>query len=115
MRLWREEVFGPVLAVTRAKTFEEALALANDCEFGLTCAIYTQDLTLALRFSEEAEVGMVHVNSPTIGGEAQVPFGGVKGSGVGEREMSKEGLHFFTELKTVFLDYTGAARSSSIY
>ncbi|MDE2142749.1 MAG: aldehyde dehydrogenase family protein, partial [Elusimicrobia bacterium] len=58
---------------------------------------------------------MVHVNSPTIGGEAQVPFGGVKGSGVGEREMSKEGLHFYTELKTVFLDYTGATRSSNIY
>ena len=115
MRLWREEVFGPVLAVTRAKDFEEALGLANDCVFGLTCAIYTQDLTQAMRFADAAEVGMVHVNSPTIGGEAQVPFGGVKGSGVGDREMSKEGLHFFTELKTVFLDYTGAARASNIY
>jgi len=114
-RLWQEEVFGPVLAVARAKTFEQALELANDCPFGLTCAIYTQDLTLAMRFSESIEAGMVHVNSPTIGGEAQVPFGGVKGSGVGEREMSKEGLHFFTELKTVFLDYTGASRSSNIY
>jgi aldehyde dehydrogenase (NAD+) len=114
-RLWQEEVFGPVLAVARAKSFDEALELANDCPFGLTCAIYTQDLTLAMRFSERIEAGMVHVNSPTIGGEAQVPFGGVKGSGVGEREMSKEGLHFFTELKTVFLDYTGERRSSNIY
>jgi acyl-CoA reductase-like NAD-dependent aldehyde dehydrogenase len=114
-RLWQEEVFGPVLAVARAKTFDEALSLANDCAFGLTCAVYTQDLTLAMRFCENIEAGMVHVNSPTIGGEAQVPFGGVKGSGVGEREMSKEGLHFFTELKTVFLDYTGASRSSNIY
>jgi aldehyde dehydrogenase (NAD+) len=114
-RLWQEEVFGPVLAVARAKTFDEAIALANDCAFGLTCAVYTQDLTLAMRFCEQIEAGMVHVNSPTIGGEAQVPFGGVKGSGVGEREMSKEGLHFFTELKTVFLDYTGASRSSNIY
>ncbi len=114
-RLWREEVFGPVLAVARAKTFDQALALANDCAFGLTCAVYTQNLTLALRFCERVEAGMVHVNSPTIGGEAQVPFGGVKGSGVGEREMSKEGLHFFTELKTVFLDYTGEGRSSHIY
>jgi aldehyde dehydrogenase (NAD+) len=108
-------VFGPVLAVARAKSFEEALSLANDCAFGLTCAVYTQDLTLAMRFCDDVEAGMVHVNSPTIGGEAQVPFGGVKGSGVGEREMSKEGLHFFTELKTVFLDYTGASRSSNIY
>jgi len=114
-RLWQEEVFGPVLAVARAKTFDEALELANDCPFGLTCAIYTQDLTLAMRFSEKIEAGMVHVNSPTIGGEAQVPFGGVKGSGVGEREMSKEGLYFYTEQKTVFLDYTGQRRSSNIY
>ncbi|HVA66296.1 MAG TPA: aldehyde dehydrogenase family protein [Elusimicrobiota bacterium] len=114
-RIFKEEVFGPVLSVTRTRSLDEMLALVNDCAFGLTCAIYTRDLNLALKFSEEAEVGMVHVNSPTIGGEAQVPFGGVKGSGVGEREMSKEGLHFFTELKTVFLDYTGARRESNIY
>ncbi|MHB2026680.1 MAG: aldehyde dehydrogenase family protein [Elusimicrobiota bacterium] len=114
-RIFQEEVFGPVLAVTRTKSFEDMLSLVNDCAFGLTCAIYTRDLNLALKFSEEAEVGMVHVNSPTIGGEAQVPFGGVKGSGVGEREMSKEGLHFFTELKTVFVDYTGTRRESNLY
>jgi aldehyde dehydrogenase (NAD+) len=114
-RLWQEEVFGPVLAVARTKNFDEAVALANDSPFGLTCAFYTQDLTLAMRFCDRVEAGMVHVNSPTIGGEAQVPFGGVKGSGVGEREMSKEGLHFFTELKTIFLDYTGERRSSNIY
>ena len=115
MRLWQEEVFGPVLAVARAKTFEQALELANDCPFGLTSAVYTQDLTLAMRFCDGIEAGMVHVNSPTIGGEAQVPFGGVKGSGVGEREMAEEGLKFFTELKTIFLDYTGQRRSSNIY
>lgn len=115
MRLWREEVFGPVLAVTRFSTYEEGIALANDCEFGLTSAIYTQNLTLAMRFAEDVESGMTHINSPTIGGEAQVPFGGIKGSGVGEREMAKEGMNFFTELKTVFLDYTGRKRESSIY
>src|SRR6185436_14632822 len=93
MRLWQEEVFGPVLAVTRAKDFDQAVALSNDCQFGLTCAFYSQDLTLAMRFTDEIEAGMVHLNSPTIGGEAQVPFGGVKGSGVGEREMAKEGMH----------------------
>lgn len=114
-RLWQEEVFGPVLAVARAKTFDEAIELANDCPFGLTSAVYTQDLTLAMSFVDRIEAGMVHVNSPTIGGEAQVPFGGVKGSGVGDREMSKEGLHFFTEQKTVFLDYTGHSRASNIY
>ena len=115
MRLYQEEVFGPVLAVTRVKDFDEMLEIANDCPFGLTCAFYTQDISLAMNFAEKIETGMVHVNSPTIGGEAQVPFGGVKGSGVGEREMSKEGLHFFTELKTVFLDYTGQRRQSNLY
>ena len=68
-----------------------------------------------MRFTEEVEAGMVHLNSPTIGGEAQVPFGGVKGSGVGEREMAKEGMHFFTEQETVFLVYTGRRRASNLY
>ena len=114
MRLFKEEIFGPVLAVTRVNSFAQAVSCANDCEFGLTASIYTQDIALAMEFVEAIEVGMVHVNSPTIGGEAQVPFGGVKGSGAGDREMAKEGLHFFTELKTVFLDYTGQSRQSNI-
>ncbi|MBI4376324.1 MAG: aldehyde dehydrogenase family protein [Elusimicrobia bacterium] len=115
MRLFKEEVFGPVLAVSRVRDFGQAVELANGVEFGLTSAIYTQDISLAMRFVDKIEAGMVHVNSPTIGGEAQVPFGGIKGSGVGEREMAKEGLHFFTELKTVFLDYTGQRRESNLY
>lgn len=114
-RLWQEEIFGPVLSVARAKTFEQALELANDSAFGLTSAFYGQDMTLAMKFVEGMEAGMVHLNSPTIGGEAQVPFGGVKGSGVGEREMAKDGLHFFTEQKTVFVDYTGQRRQSNLY
>jgi len=114
-RLWQEEIFGPVLSVARAKTFDQALELANDSPFGLTSAFYGQDMTLAMKFVEGMEAGMVHLNSPTIGGEAQVPFGGVKGSGVGEREMAKDGLHFFTEQKTVFVDYTGQSRQSNLY
>ncbi|MBI4348548.1 MAG: aldehyde dehydrogenase family protein [Elusimicrobia bacterium] len=115
MRIWQEEVFGPVLAVARFKTFDEMMKLANDCPFGLTSAIYTQELTVSMRFVEAMEAGMVHVNSPTIGGEPAVPFGGAKGSGVGDREMAKEGVRFFSESKTVFLDYTGQTRSSNIY
>ena len=113
--LFQEEIFGPVLSVTRVKTFEEAVQAANAVRYGLTSAVYTQDLTLAMRFVEDVEAGMVHVNSPTIGGEAQVPFGGVKASGVGEREMAKEGVMFFSQPKTVFLDYTGQSRKSNIY
>jgi acyl-CoA reductase-like NAD-dependent aldehyde dehydrogenase len=114
-RLAREEVFGPVLAVQSARDADEAFHLANDTEFGLTASIYTRDYFQAMRFVERAEVGMVHVNQPTVGGEAQLPFGGVKSTGVGEKEMAEEGSNFFTHLKTVFLDYTGAKRTTSIY
>jgi len=68
-----------------------------------------------MRFVDRIEAGMVHVNQPTVGGEAQLPFGGIKGTGVGEKEMAEEGLNFFTHLKTVFHDYTGAKRETNIY
>ncbi len=114
-RLHQEEVFGPVVAVVEVADFEEALHAANHVEFGLSASIYTRDTNLAMRFIERSEVGMVHVNNPTVGGEAQLPFGGWKSTGVGEREMAEEGAEFFTQLKTVFFDYTGAARTSKIY
>lgn len=111
-RLFREEVFGPVLAVTKIKDLQEGIRLANASEFGLSCSLYTQDVGSVMRFVEEVETGMVHVNEPTVGGEAQLPFGGTKSTGVGEREMSEEGLHFFTEQKTVFINFTGKAERS---
>ncbi len=107
MRLFREEVFGPVLGVTVARSLDEAIQAANSVEYGLTASIFTQDIDSVMRFVEETETGMVHVNEPTIGGEAQLPFGGTKSTGVGEREMAEEGLNFFTELKTVFINYAG--------
>lgn len=113
--LAQEEVFGPVLSIIRAKNYEEAVEMANNTKYGLSSSIYTRNINKAMRFTDDIEAGMVHINSPTLGGEAQVPFGGIKASGIGDREMAKEGLHFFTELKTVFLDYTGGARKSNIY
>jgi aldehyde dehydrogenase (NAD+) len=65
-----------------------------------------------MRFIEDVEVCMVHVNEPTVGGEAQLPFGGTKSTGVGEREMAEEGLNFFTDIKTVFINYSGKADAS---
>ena len=109
MRIFKEEVFGPVLSISTAKNLEEALAFANGVEYGLTTSIFTENIDTILRFVEEVEAGMVHVNEPTIGGEAQLPFGGTKATGVGEREMAEEGLNFFTELKTVFINYSGKA------
>src|SRR3989338_8365451 len=109
MRIFREEIFGPVLSVTTANTLDEALSFANAVEYGLTTSIFTENLDSVMNFVEEVETGMVHVNEPTIGGEAQLPFGGTKATGVGEREMAEEGLNFFTELKTVFINYSGRA------
>ena len=114
MRIFQEEVFGPVLSVAAAKDVDEALRMANSVEFGLTTSIFTRDIDRVMRFVDEVETGMVHVNEPTIGGEAQLPFGGVKATGVGEREMSEEGLNFFTELKTVFINYSGESGRAMI-
>ena len=114
MRIFREEVFGPVLSVARAKDFDEAVQMANAVDFGLAASIFTRDVNRVMRYIERIEVGMVHVNEPTIGGEAQLPFGGAKQTGVGPREMGEEGLHFFTELKTVFLNYAGTGSQAAI-
>ena len=114
MRIFQEEIFGPVLTVATADSLEEALDHANSVEFGLTTSIFTQDIDTIMRFIEEVETGMVHVNEPTIGGEAQLPFGGIKATGVGEREMAEEGLNFFTEVKTVFINFSGSAERQMI-
>ncbi len=109
MRIFKEEIFGPVLSVTTATSLEQALQFANGVEYGLTTSIFTDNVDTIMNFVEEVETGMVHVNEPTVGGEAQLPFGGTKATGVGEREMAEEGLNFFTELKTVFINYSGKA------
>lgn len=115
MRIAREEIFGPVVSVLRVKSFDEAVEVANAVPFGLSASIYTQDITKAMRFVEVAEVGKVHINSSTIGGEAQAPFGGTKATGIGPREQGLEAFEFYTEIKTVYVDYTGKKRQSSFY
>jgi alpha-ketoglutaric semialdehyde dehydrogenase len=107
-RIFQEEIFGPVLSVSTFKTFEEAIELANNTEFGLSASLFSKDMTTVMRYTEEIEAGMVHVNEPTIGGEAQLPFGGLKATGYGDREMSEDGLNFYTETKTVFINYSGS-------
>lgn len=114
MRIFQEEVFGPVVAFTEAKNLDEAIELANGVEFGLTSSIFTDNVNYANRFVKEVHSGMTHVNEPTIGGEAQLPFGGVGSTGVGDREMAQEGLNFFTELKTVFVNYAPTGERSMI-
>ena len=115
MRIAREEIFGPVLSVIRVKDFDEAVHVANDVDFGLSSSLYTNDVNRMYRFVDLIETGIVHVNSPTVGGEAQAPFGGMKGTGVGTREQGAVAIDFYTELKTVYADYTGTKRTTNIY
>ena len=114
-RVAREEIFGPVLCILRAKDYEDAMTLANASEYGLTASIYTNDAARVFDFCERIEAGMVHVNSPTVGGEAQIPFGGVKSSGIGDREQGPTALDFYSDVKVIYIDYTGAARTSKFY
>lgn len=115
MRIAQEEVFGPVLSVLRVQSFDEALEVANHVEFGLSSSLYTRDTARWYRFVDEIESGMTHLNSSTAGGEPQMPFGGIKGTSVGDREMGEAGVGFFTEEQTVYVDYTGDKRESLLY
>src|SRR5918993_2389827 len=115
MRVAREEIFGPVLSVLRVKDFEEAMRVANDSEYGLSSSIFTNDAARIFRFVDEIETGMTHVNSPTTGGEAHIPFGGIKGTGIGDREQGSTALDFYTDLKVVYVDYTGRKREGNLY
>src|SRR6188474_2884619 len=114
-RIAQEEIFGPVVSVIRVKGFEEAMEVANGVQFGLSSSIFTGDPAKLFRFVDHIETGIVHVNSGTPGGEAQMPFGGMKGTGVGPREQGETALEFFTEVKSVYVDYTGQARKGSLY
>ncbi len=115
MRIAQEEVFGPVLAIIEVKDFDEAMQVANDTKFGLTSSIFSRDVGRVFQYLERIETGITHVNSPTVGGEAQLPFGGMKSTGVGGREMGRTAVEFFSEWKTVYVDYTGSKRSTNVY
>ena len=110
MRIAREEIFGPVLSIIRVPDFESALEAANNVDFGLTSVIYTNDLARAFKFVDKIEAGMAHVNSPWLGGEVHLPFGGTKATGIGPREMGDEVLNFYTEIKTVYINYNTPKR-----
>ncbi len=102
MRIAREEIFGPVAAVIRAKDYDEALALANDTEFGLCSGVVTTSLKHASHFKRNAQAGMVMTNLPTAGVDYHVPFGGRKGSSYGPREQGRYAAEFYTSVKTAY-------------
>jgi aldehyde dehydrogenase (NAD+) len=99
-----EEVFGPVTALYRYSTFDDAIERANAVRFGLSSSIFTRDLHEAQRFTSEIQAGIIHVNSQTAGADVHVPFGGVKGSGWGPHEQGRAAIEFYTETVTVYQD-----------
>jgi aldehyde dehydrogenase (NAD+) len=104
MRISREEIFGPVASVIRAKNYDEALTLANDTPFGLCAGICTTSLKHAAHFRRNIETGMVMVNLPTAGVDYHVPFGGRKGSSYGPREQGRYAVEFYTQVKTAYVN-----------
>jgi acyl-CoA reductase-like NAD-dependent aldehyde dehydrogenase len=103
MKLFRDESFGPVVGVIRARDEAHAVELANDTEYGLSASVFTRDIARGLRVARQIQSGMCHVNGPTVHDEAQMPFGGVKGSGYG-RFGGKAGIDSFTELRWITVE-----------
>jgi acyl-CoA reductase-like NAD-dependent aldehyde dehydrogenase len=114
MRIAREEIFGPVLAVLKVANLDEAIEVINDSQYGLSSAIYTRDVNGAMRAVEEIEAGVVYVNSATIGAECHLPFGGVKASGNGHREGGWAAYDVFTGEHIVYVDYSGRLQKAQM-
>ncbi len=105
MRIAREEVFGPLLSIVPIDSYEEAIKVANSTEYGLSTAIFTESSRLSFRAMRDIESGLVYINAPTTGAEIHMPFGGMKASGNGHRELGKKAVEEFSETKTIFVSY----------
>jgi len=114
MSIAQEEIFGPVTSVIPASSLEEAIDIANGVRYGLSAAIYTQDINSAFQAMNEMYTGIFYVNASTIGAEVHLPFGGTKGTGNGHREAGTQVLDIFSEWKSVYVDYSGKLQRAQI-
>lgn len=114
MRIAQEEIFGPVLSVIAVESLDEAIAVNNNTTYGLSSAIYTQDINRVQRAMRDITTGILYINSGTTGAEIQFPFGGTRGTGNGHREAGIAGLDVFTEWKVVYTDYSGRLQKAQI-
>jgi aldehyde dehydrogenase (NAD+) len=113
MRIAREEVFGPVVSLIDFDTFEQAIRIANDIDYGLSTALFTKDVNLAFTAMRDLEAGITYINAPTIGAEVHLPFGGVKHTGNGHRE-GLGAIDFFSTWKAVYVDYSDKLQRAQI-
>jgi acyl-CoA reductase-like NAD-dependent aldehyde dehydrogenase len=114
MRVAQEEIFGPVTAVMKCESFEEAIAIGNGVRYGLSSSIYTRDVNRAFMAMRDMYTGIFYVNAPTIGAEVHLPFGGTKETGNGHREAGVAGIDVFSEWKSIYVDYSGALQRAQI-
>ncbi len=114
MRICQEEIFGPVVSVMPVDSFDQAIEVANNVKYGLSAAIYTRNVNNAFRAQRDLQTGIVYVNAPTIGAETHLPFGGIKNTGNGHRESGDAALDFYTEWKTVYVDYSDRLQRAQI-
>jgi len=114
MRIMQEEIFGPVVSVAPCNDLDHALEIGNGVVFGLSSAIYTRNVNHAFRAMRDLHTGIVYVNAPTIGAETHLPFGGVKQTGNGHREAAVASLDFYSEWKTLYVDYSDRLQRAQI-
>ena len=114
MRIAQEEIFGPVTALIRVKDLDEAIRVHNGTKYGLSGAIITRDLAASMKAMRALKTGIVYLHNGTIGAEVHLPFGGVKATGNGHREAGITGIDFYSEQKTVYIDYSGALQRAQI-
>jgi alpha-ketoglutaric semialdehyde dehydrogenase len=114
MRIAQEEIFGPVVSIIPCDDFGSAIEIANNVKYGLSSSIYTQNVNAAFRAMQEMETGIFYVNAPTIGAETHLPFGGTKLTGNGHREAATAALDFYSEWKSIYIDYSDKLQRAQI-
>jgi len=114
MRIAQEEIFGPTVAVIKVRDVDEAIEVSNGIKYGLSSSIFTQDVNRAFRAMRDLKAGITYINAGTIGAEVHLPFGGVKDTGNGHREAGQAALDFFTEWKSIYVDYSGKLQKAQI-
>ena len=103
-----------MLSIIRVRNYEEAVKVANGVKYGLSCSIFTRDITLANRFQTECETGLCYINAGTTGAEVSTPFGGMKATGNGHREGGPTVVEAFSDLRSIFIDYSGHVQRAQI-
>jgi aldehyde dehydrogenase (NAD+) len=114
MTIAQEEIFGPVVSMIPFSSLEEGIEIANNVKYGLSASIYTRNVNQAYHAMRDLETGIVYVNAPTIGAEIQLPFGGTKGTGNGHREAGTAAIDFYSEWKTLYVDYSDRLQRAQI-